>query len=150
AARRALRDRPGKRFHQGVHAEPPRLFAAALAGCGSRSQRIVTVGLVLALSILTLMLVTILAIMGMRTAGFGLPRLQILLDRWHAHLLRLDQALEMFARIDQALGANHALVVDHHSVRKLADAVGHPDVGREQIGEFLEMLHADETFVLGR
>src|SRR5579872_3156298 len=57
------------------------------------------------------------------------PRLEEVLDRAMPAFLHREQAFEMFARVDQALGNDRAIVVDQHRIGQLADAVGLADLG---------------------
>ena len=55
--------------------------------------------------------------------------LEVLLEGFQPHGLRFEEALEMLARIDQALGGDLAVLADQYRVRHLADLEAHADFG---------------------
>ena len=55
-----------------------------------------------------------------------------LLQRRDAALLRLEQALEMLARVDEPLRAHGARFVEQHRIRQLADLVREAELLRVQ------------------
>src|SRR6202035_2649839 len=102
-------DRAGKLFHQGVHGSPPSLFASALARDGGKRWGFVVVRVVMC--VIMCMIVRVISVivssivcMFVGFVAVALPGLEELLDRRHAHLLGLDQALQMLARVEQSLG----------------------------------------------
>src|SRR5437879_6183236 len=73
---------------------------------------------------------------------------KVLLDRRHASLLGLEQALEVLARVHEPLRADHAGCVKQDGVRELRDLIADAESRRQNVGERLETLLADEGLVL--
>ena len=71
------------------------------------------------------------------------------LQRADAARARLEQALDVLARVHEALRANHAGGVDQHGVGQLADAVCEAEFRREHVGRGIEAVRLRENAVLG-
>src|SRR4029079_16816037 len=79
-----------------------------------------------------------------------LDLIQEALDRGDTHFPGIEQAFELFAIVDESLGAHRSLSVEHHAVRQPADAIGDAEIARQDIGKTVELAARDEGFMLGR
>src|SRR5262252_2065154 len=75
--------------------------------------------------------------------------LKVVLYGGDSQILRIQQALELFAIVHQALGAHRAVFADQDCKGQTCDPIGNAHFRREHIRETLQLVSVDETAMLG-